>query len=47
MKITVYLSEGYQYGIAYGTYDSMERAQEAAAFLVELGNTVVIEKKGE
>jgi hypothetical protein len=47
MKISVYLIEGYEYGIAYGTYNSMERAQEAAAFLIELGNTVIIEKKGE
>ena len=47
MKIAVYLIEGYEYGVAYGTYDSMERAQEAAAFLIELGNTVIIEKKGE
>ena len=46
MKIAVYLIEGYEYGVAYGTYDNMERAQEVAAFLIELGNTVVIEEKG-
>jgi hypothetical protein len=45
MKIAVYLIEGYQLGIAYGIYDTMDKAKEAAAFLTELGNTVVIEPK--
>ena len=45
MKVSVYLIEGYEYGIAYGTYDTMEKAKEVAAFLIELGNTVVIEPK--
>jgi hypothetical protein len=47
MKIAVYLIEGYEYGVAYGIYDTMEKAQEVATFLSELGNTVIIEIKGE
>jgi hypothetical protein len=47
MKIAVYLIEGYECGVAYGTYDTMEKAQEVATFLRELGNTVIIEIKGE
>ena len=45
MKFSVYLIEGYEYGVAYGTYDTIERAQEVAAFLIDLGNTVIIEPK--
>jgi hypothetical protein len=45
MKIAVYLKEGYEYGVAYGTYDTMEKANEVANFLMELGNTVIIEPK--
>ena len=45
MKIAVYLIEGYEYGVAYGTYDTVEKANEVASFLVELGNTVIVEPK--
>jgi hypothetical protein len=45
MKIAVYLMEGYEYGVAYGTYDTIEKAKEVAAFLIELGNTVILEPK--
>jgi hypothetical protein len=45
MKFSVYLIEGYEYGVAYGTYDTIERAKEVAAFLIDLGNTVIIEPK--
>ena len=45
MKFSVYLIEGYEYGVAYGTYETIERAKEVAAFLIDLGNTVIIEPK--
>ena len=45
MKFSVYLIEGYEYGVAYGTYDTIERTKEVAAFLIDLGNTVIIEPK--
>ena len=42
MKIAVYLIEGYEYGTAYGVYNTMEKAQEVANWLRELGNEVII-----
>lgn len=44
MKYAVFTREGLDYGTSYGVYDTIEKAEEVAIWLANLGNIVIIKE---